>query len=120
MSHILIADDEPDLLEVCTTVLEASGHSVHAVTDGREVLEAARTRAPDLLVVDWVMPNLDGASAIAALRADPRTAKIPAIMMSGSVDAEAKADEVGADAFLAKPFDARELMRQVDTVLGRH
>ena len=77
MAQILLANDNCDLLECCRAILEADGHVVETVADGERTLRLARAWQPDVLVLDWVMPGMDGPTAIARLRADPATAHIP-------------------------------------------
>lgn len=120
MSRILVGDDQPMLVEACQLVLESAGHTVQSVTDGQQAVTLARQWHPDLVVLDWLMPNLDGLGALAALRATPDTADIPILMMSGSPGAEARALQDGADLFLAKPFDADDLLATVAKALESH
>jgi two-component system alkaline phosphatase synthesis response regulator PhoP len=117
MANILIANDNPDLLDCCQSILEGAGHSVEVVADGREAILLARRWLPDLILIDWVMPNIDGPSAIEVLRADPATTMLPILLMSGSEGAEAVAAAVGADGFLRKPFAAAALVSRVDDLL---
>jgi DNA-binding response OmpR family regulator len=117
MAQILIANDNCDLLECCRAILEADGHAVEIVADGEEAVILARARRPDAVVIDWVMPRADGPAAIAALRADPATKDIPILLMSGTEDGEASSAEIGADAFLRKPFMATDLSAAVERLL---
>ena len=118
MARILVANDNVDLLDCCRAILEADGHVVEAVADGQKALWLARSWQPDLIVIDWVMPEMDGPTAIAILRADPATARLPILLMSGT---EGVTDDVvaitGADAFLRKPFQGRELRAGVASLL---
>ena len=118
MARILVANDNVDLLDCCRAILEADGHVVEAVADGQKALWLARSWQPDLIVIDWVMPEMDGPTAIAILRADPTTARLPILLMSGT---EGVTDDVvaitGADAFLRKPFQGRELRAGVASLL---
>ena len=106
MARILIANDNVDLLDCCRAILEADGHVVEAVADGQKALWLARNWQPDLIVIDWVMPEMDGPTAIAILRADPTTARLPILLMSGTEGTDEVAAVTGADAFLRKPFQA--------------
>jgi CheY-like chemotaxis protein len=117
MAQILIANDNCDLLECCRAILEADGHEVEIVADGEEAIDLARARHPDAVVIDWVMPRADGPAAIAALRADPTTSGIPILLMSGTEHGEARSAEIGADAFLRKPFLAADLSTAVEHLL---
>ena len=117
MAQILVANDNCDLLECCREILEADGHVVQIVADGEKAVQLARTWHPDAVVIDWVMPQSDGPSAIAALRADPATEDIPILLMSGTEQGETTSAEIGADAFLRKPFMAQDLSAAVERLL---
>jgi CheY-like chemotaxis protein len=118
MARILVANDNDDLLDCCRAILEADGHVVEAVADGRQALWLARNWQPDLIVIDWVMPQMDGPTAIALLRADPATAKLPILLMSGTEGTDDVVAVTGADAFLRKPFRRDELRAGVARLLG--
>jgi CheY-like chemotaxis protein len=118
MARILVANDNADLLDCCRGILEAEGHLVEAVADGRKALWLARNWQPDLIVIDWVMPEMDGPTAIALLRADPTTATVPILLMSGTAGLDEVAADTGADAFLPKPFQRKELVAGVARLLG--
>jgi CheY-like chemotaxis protein len=117
MAQILVANDNADLLECCQSILEAEGHVVRAVANGKHALLIAREWQPDVAVLDCVMPHTDGPTAIAALRADPATASLPILLMSGTDGVDAAAARLGADGFLRKPFEASQLVAQVDRLL---
>jgi PAS domain S-box-containing protein len=93
---------------------------VAAVGDGRQAIEAAVARPPDLILTDVMMPNLDGFGLLRALRADPRTATIPVIMLSARAGEEARVEGLGAgaDDYLIKPFSSRELIARVGGTLA--
>jgi CheY-like chemotaxis protein len=117
MASILIANDNRDLLECCRAILEADGHEVEIVADGEKAVSQVRARQPDAVVIDWVMPRMDGPTAIAALRADPATRELPILLMSGTEGREEASLEVGADVFLPKPFLAADLSAAVERLL---
>ena len=119
MARILLANDNADLLDCCRAILELDGHVVEAVADGRKALWLARTWQPDLIVIDWVMPEMEGPTAIAILRADPTTARLPILLMSGTEVTEDVVAVTGADDFLRKPFQRKELLAGVERLLGR-
>src|SRR2546430_1149636 len=116
--RILVADDNADMREYVTRLL-AQHWSVEAVADGQAALERAREDPPDLLLTDVMMPRLDGFALLEALRADPRTAAIPIILLSARAGEEARAEglEACADDYLVKPFAARELIARVNAHL---
>ncbi|WP_225848930.1 SpoIIE family protein phosphatase [Streptomyces sp. HPF1205] len=112
---VLVADDNADMRDYLTRLLEGAGHRVRAVGDGRAALDAVRDHTPDLLVADVMMPRLDGLRTVAALRADPRTASVPALLLSARAGQEAAIEglDAGADDYLVKPFSAAELLARV-------
>ncbi|MBP2479330.1 PAS domain S-box-containing protein [Crossiella equi] len=112
---VLVADDNTDMREYLTRLLQGAGYAVHAVTDGSAALEAARTRTPDLVVSDVMMPGLSGLALVAALRADPRTAAVPVLLLSARAGQEAAIEGLtaGADDYLVKPFAAADLLARV-------
>ncbi|MGK5741266.1 SpoIIE family protein phosphatase [Micromonospora sp. URMC 103] len=114
-AKILIADDNSDMREYLTRLLRSAGHRVEAVVDGQAALEAARSDAIDLIVSDVMMPRLDGLQLVAALRADPRTAGTPVLLLSARAGQEASIEglDAGADDYLVKPFSAAELLARV-------
>lgn len=118
-ARVLLADDNSDLRDYVRRLLEARGYHVEAVGDGAAALDAARTRRPDLLLADVMMPKLDGFQLLAAVRADPRLADLPVVMLSARAGEEAQVEglEAGADDYLAKPFSARELLARVSANL---
>lgn len=115
---VLIADDNADMCQYIARLLSERYH-VEAAADGEAALEAARTRRPDLVLSDVMMPRLDGFGLVRALRADPTTQTIPVILLSARAGEESRVEglEQGADDYLIKPFSARELMARVSAHL---
>ncbi|MFK4247389.1 SpoIIE family protein phosphatase [Micromonospora chokoriensis] len=116
-ARILVADDNADMREYLSRLLRAAGYRVEAVNDGRLALQSARANHPDLVVSDVMMPGLDGLQLVAALRAEPRTAGTPVLLLSARAGQEASIEglEAGADDYLVKPFAAAELLARVRT-----
>jgi PAS domain S-box-containing protein len=114
--HVLLADDNADMREYLQRLL-LPGYRVTTVTDGLAALDAARSRRPDLVISDVMMPGLDGLGLVAALRADPRTADMPVLLLSARAGQEAAIEglDAGADDYLVKPFSAAELLARVRT-----
>jgi signal transduction histidine kinase/DNA-binding response OmpR family regulator len=115
-ARVLVADDNADMREYLTRLL--SPHwIVRAVADGAQAQALVREFQPELVVSDVMMPNLDGFGLLAALRADPATARVPVIMLSARAGEESRIEglEAGADDYLVKPFSARELVARVAT-----
>ena len=118
MATILLVEDARELARVVTRELEAAGHTVTHVLDGRDALEAHARERPDLMILDWMLPGLDG---LAVLRQVRQTAATPVLMLTARGE---EADrviglEVGADDYLTKPFSMRELMARVHALLRR-
>ncbi|MFI9122697.1 SpoIIE family protein phosphatase [Streptomyces bikiniensis] len=115
-ARVLIADDNADMREYLTRLLRGAGHSVHAVEDGRQALDAVRAEAPDVVVSDVMMPRLNGLDLVRALRVDPRTASVPVLLLSARAGQEASIEglRAGADDYLVKPFAAAELLARVE------
>lgn len=117
---ILVADDDEDILVLLSVQLGRLGYTVLTAADGEEALELVSRERPALLVVDAMMPRLDGYGVIRRLRADEATASLPVILISARAqraDADAGLD-AGADVYIAKPFHGSELAAAVRTLLG--
>jgi PAS domain S-box-containing protein len=112
--RVLVADDNADMRGYVARLL-AEPYAVEAVSDGAAALAAARRRPPDLILSDVMMPRLDGFGLIRELRADPRAAGVPVILLSARAGEESRVEGVraGADDYLVKPFGARELLARV-------
>ena len=118
--RILIVDDEPDLLTVLRFGLEAEGFAVIEASDCEQGLALARQHMPDLIVLDLMLPRMDGYKVCRALKFDDRYKKIPIFILSarsGETDRRL-ALELGADEFHSKPYDMRELVARVRTRLA--
>ncbi|MDK1471927.1 SpoIIE family protein phosphatase [Streptomyces sp. 549] len=114
-ARVLVADDNADMREYLSRILRDAGYRVSTAHDGQEALEAVRSDAPDLVVSDVMMPRRDGLSLVGALRADPRTAALPVLLLSAKAGQEASIEglQAGADDYLVKPFAAAELLARV-------
>jgi PAS domain S-box-containing protein len=115
---VLLADDNADMREYVRTLL-AARFEVVSTPNGRTAVEEVKRRAPDLVLTDVMMPEMDGFALLHALRQNPVTAVIPIIMLSARAGEEARIEgvEAGADDYLTKPFTARELIARVDAQL---
>jgi len=119
--RILVVDDEPDAVELIEFNLKASGYEVVTAADGEEALKKAKALLPDLIVLDLMLPEVDGLEVCKILRRDPATAGLPIVMLTAKA---AEIDrvlglELGADDYVTKPFSPRELVLRVQNVLQR-
>jgi len=117
--RILLVDDEKDLLEVVKLRLEASGYEVLVSADGQSALEAARREKPDLIILDLMLPKLDGYKVCRMLKFDEKYKFIPIIMFSarGQETDKQLGKEVGADAYITKPFEPKVLIEKIDELI---
>jgi DNA-binding response OmpR family regulator len=115
---ILLVDDEPEILEICGDYLRASSYDVVTARDGAQGLSSARREKPDLIVLDLMMPEMDGLDVCRAIR---RESNVPIIMLTARVEETDKLIglELGADDYMTKPFSPRELVARVKVVLRR-
>jgi DNA-binding response OmpR family regulator len=120
MARVLVVDDEPDVLLLCRLNLEQRGHQVLEAPNGDEALGLAREGTPDLVVLDLMLPGIDGYQVLQALRADERTSGIPVLVLTAkSLQADReRSRQLGAAAFVTKPFLPDELCDKVDAVLA--
>jgi DNA-binding response OmpR family regulator len=109
--HLVVADDDPDILRLLERRLSRRGYEIVTAADGRAALEAIRRTAPDAVVIDRVMPAMTGEEVCAALKSDERTADIPVVLLSAQASEREIVEGfgVGADDYLTKPFDLEEL-----------
>jgi two-component system alkaline phosphatase synthesis response regulator PhoP len=115
---ILIVDDEPKIVEICRDYLQAAGFDVISAGDGPGGLALARHESPDLVVLDLMLPEMDGLDVCRALRHE---SDVPIIMLTARVEETDKLIglELGADDYMTKPFSPRELVARIRTVLRR-
>lgn len=122
MARIVVADDDPDIRELVTFKLTASGHDVVPVRDGAAAVESCRGVPPDLVILDAMMPGMSGLEAARTIRSDERLAGLPVIMLTARAqesDIELGFDS-GVDDYITKPFSPRELAARVAVALGRN
>jgi two-component system phosphate regulon response regulator PhoB len=118
---VLVADDDPDILQLVSLRLERSGYEVMVAGDGEQALNAALQRAPDLALLDVMMPKLDGYQVTERLRGNAGTKHMPVILLTARVQEAdiARGIEAGADDYVKKPFSTQELRARVQAALGR-
>ena len=120
-SKILIVEDEPDIVELLMYNLHQAGFKTDAVLNGAAALERVKIEPPDLILLDLLLPEVDGLEICRTLKRDPETASIPIIMLTAKGEAIDRIVglELGADDYITKPFSPREVMLRVRAVLRR-
>ena len=116
---ILVVEDEPKSLKLTRDILQASGYATIEATDGKQGVELAKLRKPDLILMDIMMPKMDGYTACHAIKTDQATKAIPVIMLTG-VEHELNkklAKEMGADGYITKPCTHQELLDVINQFL---
>jgi len=116
---ILLADDESAITDNLAPLLRRAGYEVVVASDGRQALDAVRAAAPDLVVLDVMMPVLDGRAVLRTMRAEHRSTPVILLTQVGESSERAMALEEGADDYLNKPFDPQELTARIRAVLRR-
>jgi DNA-binding response OmpR family regulator len=121
MSQILVVEDDPDIAQLIGHYLEKAGHTVEVLSSGKAVMPKVRRHPPDLVVLDLMLPELDGLMICQAMRTDPQTAAIPIIMVTARGDEADRITglELGADDYVTKPFSPKELAARVTALLRR-
>ncbi|MFH1278442.1 MAG: response regulator [Candidatus Eisenbacteria bacterium] len=117
---ILVVDDEVYILHILDFSLGAEGYEVITAADGEEAIDRARVEKPDLVVLDIMMPKVDGFEACRRLKADPETSQIPVILLTAKgreVDRQ-MGMEVGADDYIVKPFSPTKLIEKIGSFLS--
>ena len=117
MRTVLVADDELGILLVLELVLDEAGYRVVTAGNGRQALELARADRPDMMLLDWMMPIMDGPAVMEAMRGDDRLAGVPVVIMSGATEAALRARIDGYAGFLQKPFLDLDVLSMVRRVL---
>ncbi len=118
-ARIMIVDDEQDIVIIIGKVLKKSGYQVMTASDGLECLKILETEMPDIILLDNIMPNMDGRTVLSRLKASKRTANIPVIMVTAITDQEyiAYAQKGGAAEYIVKPFDYSVMLEKISQVL---
>lgn len=118
---ILVVDDEPPIVRLMEFILARQGHEMLVAVNGEEALEKVRAHHPDLVLLDIMMPRIDGYEVARTLRADPAYHFLPIIMLSAKAQEEdiARGMEVGVNEYITKPFSPEQLVHVVGDYLGR-
>lgn len=118
---ILVVDDEKDVVEILSKVLKRANYEVASTTKGREVLELAKNFKPDLIILDILMPDMEGSDVAASLLESPVTTDIPVIFLTGAVitkEEEPRVRKTGRHYLMAKPVTGKELLDMVKKILS--
>lgn len=120
MTKILLVDDEPDLVQMISLRLKSVGYEVVTACDGQEALEQVKQTKPDLLILDLMLPKLDGYKVCRLLKFDERTKELPILIFTARAQEQdiKLASECGADAYLTKPFEAKVLLGKLQELLA--
>lgn len=120
-TSVLVVDDEPDIRDLVVFHLEREGFRVRTARTGADALKQVKTSAPDLIILDLMLPELDGLEVCRRLRHDPATSFIPVIMLTAKGDEVDRVVglEIGADDYVTKPFSPKELVARIRAILRR-
>ena len=118
--RVLLIEDEANIAEAIRFLLARDGYQVHLRHDGREALAAVAELAPDLVILDLMLPGLSGLEILTSLRADAATLALPVLMLTAKGQGRDRdaAERAGASAFMAKPFDNTEMRAAVRALIG--
>jgi CheY-like chemotaxis protein len=117
---IMVVDDNPDIITIVRTILEGKGYSVLSATSGPELLNLLKTQKPDLIILDIMMPEMDGLEVLTRLKGLTETATIPVILLTAKVQYEDVLGgyKLGADYYITKPFTSTQLVNGINLLLG--
>jgi CheY-like chemotaxis protein len=119
--RILVVDDEPFMLRMIQIILERGGYAMLQASSGDEALEVARREQPGLVIMDAMMPKMDGFTALRLLKQEPTTTAIPVIMLTANPHkfSREEAESSGATVFLTKPFSPTQLLEEIRRLTAR-
>lgn len=118
-ARVLVVDDEPDLVRILQFGLKAAGYEVESASDGQEGLKKAREMKPDIILLDLMLPKLDGYKVCRLLKFDERYKHIPIMILSARTQEgdQTLAHEMGANRFMTKPYDFQEILGHIQALL---
>jgi len=117
---IMVVDDNPDIITIVKTILEGKGYNVSSSSSGQELLNALKGQKPDLIILDIMMPEMDGLEVLSRLKSVTETASIPVILLTAKVQYEDVLGgyKLGADYYITKPFTSTQLVNGINLLLG--
>jgi DNA-binding response OmpR family regulator len=117
---IMVVDDNPDIITIVKTILEGKGYQVLSASGGQELLNLLTDRKPDLIILDIMMPEMDGLEVLGRLKAVAETASVPVILLTAKVQYEDVLGgyKLGADYYITKPFTSTQLVNGINLLLG--
>lgn len=117
---IMVVDDNPDIITIVKTILEGKGYTVLSASSGIELLDMLKNQKPDLIILDIMMPEMDGLEVLSRLKAVTETAAIPVILLTAKVQYEDVLGgyKLGADYYITKPFTSTQLVNGINLLLG--
>lgn len=117
---IMVVDDNPDIITIVKTILEGKGYNVSSASSGPELLNHLKTQTPDLIILDIMMPEMDGLEVLGRLKGATEWASIPVILLTAKVQYEDVLGgyKLGADYYITKPFTSTQLVNGINLLLG--
>jgi two-component system alkaline phosphatase synthesis response regulator PhoP len=117
---IMVVDDNPDIITIVKTILEGKGYNVLSASSGQELLNLLNSQKPDLIILDIMMPEMDGLEVLGRLKGVTETASIPVILLTAKVQYEDVLGgyKLGADYYITKPFTSTQLVNGINLLLG--
>lgn len=114
-TRVLITEDEPNIVESLTFILNRAGYEVSSVLDGEAAVRRLRSSPPDIMVLDLMLPKLNGFEVLKLIKTDPQLKSLPVVILSAKGQAHDRqlAEEIGANAFITKPFSNRDFIEQI-------
>ncbi len=119
-NRILVVEDEESLLKLESILLSSKGYNVTGVMDGKSALEEVMANRPDLVILDIMLPEMDGFEVCRRIKENPATSSIPVVMLTAKKNSQdvARGTEVGANAYLTKPFKSAKVIEVIEELLG--
>jgi CheY-like chemotaxis protein len=119
---IMVVDDNPDIITIVRTILEGKGFNVLSASSGAECLEALKSQKPDLIVLDIMMPEMDGLEVLTRLKSTSEFTNIPVVLLTAKVQYEDVLGgyKLGADYYITKPFTSTQLINGINLLLGEN